>query len=76
MPGLEPIKPIGSRPSILYGLRKIHKETRNRLSTCHLILSAIGPPTYKLAKSLLKFLTPSTANKYPVRRMRIRLEKS
>ena len=76
MPGVEPIKPVGSRPSILYGLRKIHKETRNRLSPFHLILSAIGPPTYKLAKLLLKFLTPSTANEYTVRRMRIRWKKS
>ena len=30
------------------------------------ILSAIGTPTYKLAKFLLNFLTPSTANKYNV----------
>ena len=28
------------------------------------ILSAIDTPTYKLAKFLLKFLTPSTSNKY------------
>ena len=47
------IKPVGSRPGILYRSSKIHKET---------ILSAIDAP--KLAKFLLKFLTPSTANEY------------
>ena len=30
------------------------------------ILSASGTPTYKLAKFLLKFLTPSTANEFIV----------
>ena len=30
------------------------------------ILSAIGTPTYNLAKFLLKFLTTSTANKFTV----------
>ena len=30
------------------------------------ILLAIGTPTYKLAKFLLKFLTPSTANEFIV----------
>ena len=60
------IKPIGSRPGILYGSGKIHKETRNGLPPFRPILSAIDTPTYKLAKFLLKFLTPSTANEYTV----------
>ena len=60
------IKPVGSRPGILYGSSKIHKETRNGLRTFCPILSAIDTPTYKLAKFLLKFLTPSTANEYAV----------
>ena len=60
------IKPIGSRPGILYGSGKIHKETRNALPPFRPILSAIDTPTYKLAKFLLKFLTPSTANEYTV----------
>ena len=58
------IKPIGSRPGILYGSGKIHKETRNGLPPFRPILSAIDTPTYKLAKFLLKILTPSTANEY------------
>ena len=60
------IKPIGSRPGILYGSGKIHKETRNGLPPFRPILSAIDTPTCKLAKFLLKFLTPSTANEYTV----------
>ena len=60
------IKPVGSRPGILYGSSKIQKETRNGLPPFRPILSAIDTPTYKLAKFLLKFLTPSTANEYTV----------
>ena len=43
------IKPVGSRPGILYGLGKIHKETRNGIPPFRPILSAIGTPTYNLA---------------------------
>ena len=60
------IKPVGSRRDILYGLGKIHKETRNGIPPFRPILSAIGTPTYNLAKFLLKFLTPSTANEFTV----------
>ena len=38
----------------------------NRLPLFHLILSAIGKPTYKLAKFLLPFLTPLTENEYSI----------
>ena len=60
------IKPVGSRTGILRGSSKTHKETRNGLPPSRPILSAIDTPTYKLAKFLLKFLTPSTANEYGV----------
>ena len=60
------IKPVGSRPGILYGLGKIHKEPCNGIPPFRPILSAIGTPTYNLAKLLLKFLTPSTANEFTV----------
>ena len=59
-------KSVGSRPRILYGLAKTHKETRNGIQPFDPILSAIGTPTYKLAKFLLKFLSPSTANEFTV----------
>ena len=54
------MKPVCSRPGILYGLGKIHKETRNGRPTFRPILSVIGIPTYKLGKLLLNLLTPST----------------
>ena len=57
---------VGSRPGILYGMGKIHQETRNGIPPFCPILPAIGTPTYKLAKFLLKFLTPSTANEFAV----------
>ena len=60
------IKPIGSRPGILYGLGKIHKKTSNGMPPFRPILSAICTPTYKLAKFLLKYLTSSTANEFTV----------
>ena len=60
------IKPVGYRPVILYGLRKIYQETRNGLPRFRPILSAIGTPTYKLGKFSLNFLTPSTASEYTV----------
>ena len=52
------IKPVGSRPVILYGLGKVHKETKNGLPHFRPILSA----TYDLSKFLLPFLTPLTEN--------------
>ena len=48
----------------MYRLGKIHKETPNGIPPFCPILSAIGTPTYNLAKFLLKFLTPSTANEF------------
>ena len=60
------IKPVGSRAGILYGLGKIQKKTRNGIPPFCSNLSATGTPTYKLAKFLLKFLTPSTANEFTV----------
>ena len=56
------IKPVGSKPGILYGLGKIHKEPLNGIPPFRPILSAVSTPTNKLAKFLLKVLTPSTAN--------------
>ena len=44
----------------------MHKETNNGLPPSRPILSAIGTPTYKLAKFLLPFLTPLTQNDYTV----------
>ena len=51
------IKPVRSRPGILYGSGKIHKETCNGLPSFRPILSAFDIPTYKLAKFLLIHFT-------------------
>ena len=51
------IKPVGSRPGVLYGFGKVNKE-----ATTTFMVPAIGTPTYKLAKYLLPFLTPLTQN--------------
>ena len=49
------IKPVGPKLGILYGLGKVHKETKYGLAPFCPILSAIGASTYKLAKVLLSF---------------------
>ena len=46
------IKPVRSRPGVLYRLGKVHKEINNGLPPFCPILSATGTPTYKLAKFL------------------------
>ena len=53
----------GSKPGIMYGLPKVHKEG------CPLrpILSAIGTHNYKLAKFLVPIINPITENEYSVK---------
>ena len=59
-------KPVESRPGILYGLVKVHKEAKNGLLPFRPIVLPISKPTYKLAKYLLPFLTPLTQNESTV----------
>ena len=61
------VKAVGSRPGVLYGLGKVHKETKNEVLPFRPIFSAIGTPTYKLAKFLRPFLTSLTQNEYTVK---------
>ena len=44
----------------------MHKKVKNGLPPFHPILSAIGTPTYKLAKFLLSFVTSLTQNEYTI----------
>ena len=44
----------------------MHKEAKNGLPHFQSSLSAIGTPTYKLAKYLLPFFTPLTRNEYTI----------
>ena len=56
----EIIYPKGSKPGILYGSRKVQKPV---IINCP-ILSAIGTPTYKLAKFLVPILSPLAVNEF------------
>ena len=53
--------PVDSQPGVLYGLAKVHKTSAFRP-----ILSAIGTPTYKIAKFLVPILKDLTSNEYGV----------
>ena len=61
------LSPSGSRPGIMYGLAKVHKIVRDGLPSFRPILSAIGTPTYKLAKFLVPILEPLTTNEYTIK---------
>ena len=55
---------MGNNPGILYGLCKVHKAVVDVCPPFRPILSAIGTPTYKLAKYLVPKLT---ANEFSVK---------
>ena len=59
--------PSGSQPSVLYGLAKIHKVLEDGIPSFRPILSAIGTPTYKLAKFCEQLLKPLINNEYKIK---------
>ena len=59
--------PSDSKPRIFYALGKIHKALEDGIPTFRPILSAIGTPTYKLAKFCDKLLKPITTNEYTIK---------
>ena len=61
------IKAVGSRPGILYGLCKVHKAITEVCPPFRPILSAIGTPSYKLAKFLVPKLSSVTFNESTVK---------
>ena len=61
------IKAVGSRPGILYGLCKVHKAITEVCPQFRPILSAIGTPSYKLAKFLVPKLSSVTFNEFTVK---------
>ena len=61
------IKAVGSRPGVLYGLCKVHKAITDVCPPFRLILSAIGTPSYKLAKFLVLKLSSVTFNEFTVK---------
>ena len=63
------MNPVGSRPGVLYGLCKVHKDQTNgaELPPFRPILSAIGTCAYNLAKFFVPILKEITTNEYTVK---------
>ena len=63
------MKPIGSRPGVMYGLCKVHKDTTDgqELPPFRPILSAIRTCTYNLAKFFVPILKEYTTNEYTIK---------
>ena len=47
------LKPIGTRPGIMYGLCKVHNDIIDNWPPFRSVLSVINTPTYKVAKFLI-----------------------
>ena len=62
-------KPVGTRPGIMFGLCKVHKDIIDNCPPFRPILSAINTPTYKSAKFLVPFLKSLTSNEYTVKNL-------
>ena len=62
-PLYQQLYPSGSRPWVLYGLPKVHKEG----VPMRPILSSIGTCGYNIAEFLVPFLQPLTINNYTVK---------
>ena len=58
--------PSCSKPGVLYELAKIHKALKDGIPF-RPNLSAIGTPTYKLAKFCDQLLKPRTNNEYTIK---------
>ena len=61
------LKPVGTRPGIMYGLCKVRKDIIDNCPPFRPILSAINTPTYKLAKFLVSILKSLASNEYMVK---------
>ena len=57
---------MGSRAGWLYSSAKVHKPIIDNCPSFRPILSAIGTPTYNLAKFLVPILSPLTVNEFTV----------
>ena len=61
------LKPVGTRPGIMYRLCKIHIDILANCRPFRPILSAINTPTYRLAKFFVPVLESLTSNEYTVK---------
>ena len=57
----------GSKPGVFYGLAEIHKALEDGILSFRRILSAIGTPTYNLAKYCDQLLKLLTSNNYTIK---------
>ena len=63
------LKPVGTRPGIMYGLCKVHKDIIDNCPPFRPILSTINTPTYKLAKFLVPTLKSLSSNESTVKNL-------
>ena len=61
------VKQVETRPGIIYGKCKVHKQQVDGCPTFLPILLALQTPTWNLAKFLVPILNPFTKNKYTVK---------
>ena len=61
------VKPVRTRPGIMYGNCKVHKQQVDDWPLFRPILSDLQSPTYNLAKFLVPILNPLTKNEYTVK---------
>ena len=61
------LKPVGTRPGMMYGLCKARKDIIDNCPPFRPILSAIDAPIFKLAKFLVTILKSLTSNEYTVK---------
>ena len=61
------VKPVGTRPDIMYGNCKVPKQQVDGCPPFQPFLSALQTLTYNLAKFLVPLLNPLTKNEYTVK---------
>ena len=61
------LRPLGSKPGILYGSAKVYKPLKNGLALFRPTFSTIGTPTYKLTNFLVPILSDITQNEFTVK---------
>ena len=61
------LRPVGSRPGILYGRAKIHKPIKDGVPPFCPILSDNATPAYKIAKFLVPLLATLASNEYTIK---------
>ena len=63
------LKPMWTKPGIIYGSCKVHKKCDGGCSPFRPILFALQTPTSKLAKYVVPLLESLTTNKYKVKNL-------